>query len=309
MVRPPVAAIVGPTAAGKTAAALALAERHPIEVLSLDSMQIYRYLDIGTGKPTASERARVPHHIVDVVDPDEHFDAARWVELAEAALADIRRRGRVPVIVGGTGLYLRAFTYGLAEIPPIPAEVRERLAEELAARGPEALHARLERVDPTLAARLPPTDRQRILRALEVYEATGTPLSAWQARHGFADVRRPVRVVALAMERDRLYARIDARARAMVEGGLVDEVRAVLARGFDPARCRALRVPGYREAVAVLAGEMTTDEMLDSMARGHRRYARRQLTWFRGHPGVTWVEAGDLAAIERALGDSLEAAP
>jgi tRNA dimethylallyltransferase len=287
-----IVALVGPTGAGKTSVALQLAERWGAEIVNCDSRQVFRGLDIGTAKPTAAERGRVPHHLFDVVDPDQRFDAARYAALARAAIADIRRRGRRVLVVGGTGLYLKALRVGLFAGPAADAALRARLlAEEAAAPG--TLHARLARVDPPTAARLAVRDRVRLVRALEVFERTGRPLSAWHAAQARDEL--PMRVVGLHVPRAALYARLDARAAAMLAAGLLDEIRALWARGYGP-ELPALRSIGYREMGAHLRGAMDRAAALAAMQRATRRFAKRQLTWFRADPSVEWLPAEEAAA-------------
>jgi tRNA dimethylallyltransferase len=294
--------LTGPTASGKTSLAIALCERFGCEVVSADSMQVYRYLDIGTSKPSEAERARARHHLIDVAEPDEHYDAGRFAREADQAISDIRARGLVPLVVGGTGLYLRALVRGLTEVPPVPDDVRAAVRDRLERLGAGALHAELAEVDPALAAQLPPGDTQRIVRGLEVFWGTGLRLSALQEAHRFTERRYDARVVALEVDREALYRRIDARVAAMVAAGLVGEVRAVLDRGFAAARCRALRAPGYKEVAEHIAGELDAAAMIEGIARAHRRYAKRQVTWFRAEEGVAWLSPDDVAGVAHALG-------
>jgi tRNA dimethylallyltransferase len=282
-------ALVGPTGAGKTALALELAGELGAEIVNLDSRQVYRGLDIGSAKPSASERARVPHHLFDVVAPDTSFDCARYREFALAAIDSIRRRGRSVLLVGGTGLYLRVLRHGLCPAPPRDAALRAELeAAEFVAPG--TLHRRLQEVDRDSANRLHPHDRVRLIRALEVWELSGRPLSRWQREHGFARTEIEVPAIGLSLERSALYGRIDARCRAMIEGGLIDEVRDLWARGYGP-ELPALRSIGYRQVGAYLQRRCDLATALDDMARQTRHLAKRQLTWFRGDPSVRWHEA------------------
>lgn len=301
----PLLLIGGPTAAGKTGLAMALCERLGGEIVSADSVQVYRGLDIGSAKPTAAEQARVRHHAIDILDPSEQSDAGRWLTVAEAAIADVRARGRVAIVCGGTGLYLRALLYGLAAIPDVSEAVRAELDAHLEARGAPALHAELAAVDPETAGRLAPRDAQRIVRALAVYRQTGRPISAWQADHGFAERRPEARLVVVSPEpRELLFERIDQRAAWMLEHGLVDEVRALLDAGV-PHDAPAFATLGYREVVAELRGEGRPDTLVARVARGHRRYAKRQLTWFRGmmerDPSVARVDPLASDALSRLL--------
>lgn len=285
----PILALVGPTGTGKTALALPLAERLEAEIVNCDSRQVYRGLDLGSAKPSAAERAAVPHHLYDVVDPDEPFDCARYRQLARRAIADIQGRGRRVMLVGGTGLYLKVLRYGLFAGPRRDAALRAELAA-LEDAAPGALHARLTAVDPISAARLHRRDRVRLIRALEVDHLTGRPLSDWQQEHGFRQPELPVRVVGLAMDRRRLYGRLDARCRAMIEQGLLDEIRALWAHGYGPDLA-PLRSIGYRQLGAHLRGECDLATALADMQRATRRFAKRQLTWFRADPTVEWVDA------------------
>jgi tRNA dimethylallyltransferase len=292
---PPLLAIVGPTGVGKTALAVALAGEWPIEAVSVDSRQVYRRLDIGTGKPGPAERRALPHHLIDVAEPEEAYDAARFAREAQEAIAAVRARGRWPVLVGGTGLYFRALVRGLAPRPPGDPELRRRLQGEAAALGPEGLHARLRDLDPAAAARLHPRDLVRVTRALEVVTLTGRPLGApdaggWRGEAG----RHRLLTVGLTLVRPALDARLDARARAMVEAGLLDEVAGLLRAGVDPA-CPAMQGIGYRHLVPVARGRGALGDALRAMQRDTRRYARRQWTWFAREEGVTWVDAGTVA--------------
>ncbi len=285
-------AIVGPTASGKSARALALAEQSGAELISCDSMQVYRGADIGTAKPTSDERARVPHHLIDVVEPDAEFSAMRYVELADQAIAAIQSRGRPVIVVGGTGLYLRALRWGLFEAPPRDCTLRERLTEEEKSQ-PGALHAKLAALDPETARRVGPRDLVRIVRALEVHALTGAPISEHHAAHDPSE-RHPMRVLVLDPGKQILDERIATRARAMLEGGLLDEARRLRDR-FGP-RAAPLAAVGYKEALLHLDGKLSAEQLLPSIISATRRYARRQRTWFRKEPDVRFVtDASDIA--------------
>jgi tRNA dimethylallyltransferase len=299
---PPLVVICGPTAAGKTAAALALAEHFPVEVISADSRQVYRLMDIGTAKPTALERQQVPHHLVDVVWPDEAFDAARFARLAAPVIDAVLQRGRLPLLVGGTGLYIRALTAGLAELPGADPGIRRRLDAQAVAEGSAVLHQRLAVVDRESAALLHPNDRVRLIRALEVYELTGQPLSVWRREHGFRQGRYRLLKIGLSTERAALYRRIDQRAAAMFANGLVEETAALLAAGYPP-QLKTLRTIGYREALRLLSGECTAHAALQELQQATRRYAKRQLTWFRADAGVIWVDSAEDSAKMKKLID------
>lgn len=293
-IRQPIHALVGPTGAGKTALALELAQALAAEIVNLDSRQLYRGLDIGSAKPTRAERARVPHHLFDVVPPDAVFDCAQYRALALAAIADIQGRGRGVLLVGGTGLYLKVLRYGLFAGPPRDADVRAALAAAETAT-PGALHAELQRVDPESARRLHPHDRSRLVRALEVWRLTHRRMSDWQHEHGFAGPCLDVVPIGLTLERGALYARINARCQAMVDAGLADEVRALWASGYAPD-LPALSSIGYRQIGAYLRGECALPAALAEMAQQTRHLAKRQLTWFRADPTIRWFDAATATA-------------
>lgn len=284
----PLLCIVGPTAVGKTALAIDIARRHGGEIVGVDASQIYRGMDIGTGKATAEELDGVTHHLIDVVDPDTPFDAARFMALADEAIADIRGRGRRPVLCGGTGLYLRALVQGLCEAPPVDPAVRAEIVARIEAGELPALHRELAAADPEAGARIAPADRQRIERALGVYLSSGKALSVWQAEHRAAPRRYATAILGLELPRPALNERIEARARGMFRGGLVSEVAQLEAQGYGPA-LRSMSAIGYRYALAVHAGEMSAPQAIELTARDTRRYAKRQMTWFRALGEITWT--------------------
>jgi tRNA dimethylallyltransferase len=288
---------------GKTDVAVRLSARISMEVVNADSRQVYRGMDIGTGKPTAAERAALPHHLLDVVDPTERYHAARFRRDALEAIAGIRARGRLPVVVGGTGLYVRAFLKGLHAAPPADPTVRGGLEAALAALGPEALHRRLAARDPAAAARLHPRDRVRIVRALEVdlLGGAGAPSADWR------DAVPPFRLlmVGLRQSREALARRIAERVRGMVAHGMMDEVTRLSAAGYD-ASLPAMGGIGYRELAAVREGRLPEAEAIRRMIRDTQRYAKRQMTWFARDPEIRWLDvdeaggpAGAAAVIER----------
>jgi tRNA dimethylallyltransferase len=275
-------AIVGPTASGKTDLALRVAERIDAEIVSCDSMQLYRDFDVGTAKPSAEERARVRHHLVDLLPPDDIYSAARYAEDADRAIADIVARDKRVLIVGGTGLYLRALRFGLFAAPPRDDELRARLlAEESRTSG--ILHLKLRSVDPRAAERIAPADLVRLVRALEVHTLTGVPLSEHHARHK-PEPRHPIEVLLLDPPRERLEARIASRVDVMLAGGLVDETRQIRKRwGTEIA---GLQSVGYAEVCQLLDGSLAASGLPDAIYRSTRRYARRQRTWFNKEPGA-----------------------
>lgn len=289
--------ICGPTASGKTGAAIRVCAEIGGEVISADAVQIYRHLDIGSAKPTAAEQAAVPHHLIDLVDPAERYSAARYVADAEVAIAEIRGRGRVPVVAGGCGLYIKALLFGLMPAPPADLEVRAQLEAVEAKGGAGTLHRQLEQIDPASAARLHPADLVRIVRALEVYQLTGRPISAHQAEHGFAEPRHRAMVWGLDPGPEQLTERINARVDQMMDEGFLAEVEGLLERGYH-RETPGMTCPGYRELAAHLAGELDLAEAVGLIQRSHRRYARRQRTWFRKTPGLTWHSAGDALPLQ-----------
>jgi tRNA dimethylallyltransferase len=292
-----VAVLAGPTASGKTRLAVDAALRIGGEIVNADSQQVYRGLDVGTAKPTAEERAAVPHHLLDVAEPGEGMDAARWVALADAAISEIAARGRLPIVVGGTGLYVRALLHGVVDAPGRDPALRTMLEEEAVLHGRAALHARLAAVDPGAAARIRVNDLVRIVRALEIAAGGRTQTELFEA-HRFAPRRYRYRLIALDVPREELHRRIEARAGAMARGGVVDEARRLLAR-FGPA---LPRLPiGYEDAVTCARGEIGEGELAVRIATLHRRYARRQVIWLRREQDVEWrAPLFDAAALAQA---------
>lgn len=294
--RIPIVVIAGPTASGKTDWALAIAERCDGELIGADSVQVYRGFDIGTGKPSLEQRRGIPHHLIDVIDATESIDAARYAELADAAIGDVHQRGKQPIVVGGTGLWLRALLRGLVPLPTADAELRADLERRADREGLAAMYARLAKVDPLAAARLHRHDRLRVLRALEVFEQTGTPLGEWQRRHALGAPRYDARIWTLELSPQAQSARIEARVDAMLQAGWVDETQALLQRYGSGVR--PLASVGYKQLVEHLQQRPTPDDRqtLDisrtRIIQATRAYARHQRTWFRGAGGSTqWVNA------------------
>jgi tRNA dimethylallyltransferase len=276
--RPRVVVIAGPTATGKTAAALALARAMDGELIGADSVQVYRGFDIGSAKPTQEELAGIPHHLIDVVDPDAPFDAARYAALADEAILDVASRGRVPIVVGGTGLWIRALLRGLISLPEPDAAIRAGLEAEANALGAPALHARLLRIDPIAASAIHPNDQLRIVRALEVHAQTGEKIGELRAKHALGAPRYEAFVIVLDRERDALYAAIHERIGSMLARGWIDEVRALAARwGPD---VRAMQAVGYREVLAHVEGRTNRAELETLAYKSTRIYTRRQRTWW-----------------------------
>jgi len=271
----PLLVICGPTAAGKTAWAVALAKRYPLEIISADSRQVYRQMDIGTAKATAAEQAQLPHHMIDLIEPDEEFSVADFVDQARPRIEKIHQSGKLPCVVGGTGLYIRALLGGLAPVPAADEALRAELHQREISSGAGTLHQELQKVDPLSATAIHPNNLLRLVRALEVYHLTGQRLSALQAGHRFAE--QPYRVLKLApqLERQALYRKIDRRAGQMLEEGLIAETEGLVAR--YSADLKALQTLGYREVLDFLAGALDAAQLLDKIARHTRQYAKRQL--------------------------------
>ena len=291
-------AIVGPTASGKSEVALTVAASAGAEILACDSVQVYRGFDIGCAKPTRAEQEQVRHHLVDVVDWSDAFDAQRYCTLALDAIADAALRGKRVILCGGTGLYLRALRYGLIDAPERDLTLRESLYAEEQTR-PGVLYDRLQKLDPVSARSIEPKNLVHVVRALEIYTQTGELPSVLKARHGFTTERLPMRVVAIDWPREVLRERIRARTEAMLAAGLVDEVRGLIERGV-PTTCRPMRAVGYREVCEWLEGEAegaaccaTTEDLAQRIARATWEYARRQYTWLRKEKGVVWISAAE----------------
>jgi tRNA dimethylallyltransferase len=280
--------VVGPTGSGKTELAVRLAERLGGEIIGVDSVQIYRGFDIGSGRPSAEELARAPHHLVGILEPNAPVDAARFARMADDAITAIRARGRRPILCGGTFLWTKAVLFGLADAPAADDALRERHRVLVATEGRRALHDALARVDPEAAAKLHPNDVVRVSRALEVIELTGKSLLAWQRAHAFGRPNHRGTLLAVRRTNDALTARITERVRAWLAHGWLDEVRALVAQGHGESR--AMGSVGYREVRAHLAGELTAEELPAAIVRATRVFARRQRTWL-NHEPVTWLEA------------------
>jgi tRNA dimethylallyltransferase len=290
-------ALVGPTASGKTEAALTISERIGAEILSLDSMVVYRGMDVGTAKPTAADRARVPHHLLDLVEPSEPFSVAAFQAAAREAAEDVRGRGRPPLLVGGSGLYFRAVVDDL-ELPGTRPEVRAELEREAALVGARPMHRRLADLDPAAAAKIEPDNVRRTVRALEVAAITGRAFSSFAGAWEEYDPGR-VRAAGVRMPAEVLARRIDLRVRAMLEAGWLEEVRGLVDRGFG-GWLTATQAIGYAELRRHLAGEVGLEEAAVSIAKRTRSYARRQLAWFRRDPRIRWFDVGKDGAAEAA---------
>lgn len=290
----PLLVITGPTATGKSAVAIEVALRTNGEIVSADSMMVYKGMDIGTAKPTTAERRGVPHHLIDVVDPDQDFSVAAFQRLACESIREINARGRLPILVGGTGLYIRAVLEGFRLPGGVNIELRRRLAEEARRYGVFHLHEKLRAIDPEAAARIHPNNLKRVIRAIEVYHQTGTPISRAAS---LAGPEFNALVIGLHLEREDLYRRIEARVEAMIAAGLVEEVRGLIAGGLK-RDATAMQALGYKEIAAFLAGEVSFEEAVRLLKRNTRRFAKRQSTWFRRDERIRWLNVADFPGVE-----------
>lgn len=304
---PKILVIVGPTASGKTRMAVELAQRHNGEVISADSMQIYRTMDIGTAKPTQEEMGGIPHHMIDVADPEEDFSVARYVEMAARCVDDVLERGKLPIVAGGTGLYIDSLLSGRTFAPFSPdSALRGELERELAEKGGQAMLEELSKVDPEAAQRLHPNDHKRIIRALEVYRSTGKTITQHNRETQAIPPRYDALTIGLAFQdRQAMWKRIDQRVDEMVAAGLEDEVRRLLTSGISP-KCTAMQAIGYKEFTQALSGEMTWKEAAEVVKLRSRQYAKRQLTWFGRNPNTRWIRWDDPPDFERGRRASTE---
>ena len=287
--KPKVIIICGPTGIGKTSVAIKIAEAVNGEIISADSMQIYRHMDIGTAKPTPAEQDRARHHMIDIVNPDEHFDAALFSGIAHDKVLNLDARRIVPIVAGGTGLYIKALIHGLFGADPADPDIRTKLKGEVDAHGAGFLYERLAESDPDAVGRIHPNDTYRIIRALELTEATGKTISKHHGKHRFADKRFTVLKIGLQMEREALYDRINQRVDVMIEKGLVDEVSGLLERGYSQD-LKSMKSIGYRHMVDFIKGRVSIDETIRTLKRDTRRYAKRQMTWFNADPEIVWTK-------------------
>jgi tRNA dimethylallyltransferase len=296
--KPKVIVICGPTGIGKTAVGIELAGKFGGEIISADSMQIYRQMDIGTAKPTPEEQTQIAHHMIDIVEPDEDYDAVQFSKQAGDRIAEIANRGLIPFVVGGTGLYIKALLHGLFQTEPVDPKIRNRLKQELEQDGSSCLYGRLAKIDPDTAGRLHPNDSYRIIRALETIESSGKTISEHHQNHGFENEPFNALKIGLRRDREKLYERIDQRVDLMIQAGLVAEVKELLAMGYS-AKLKSMQSIGYRHVVGFLKGSLPWAECLRTLKRDTRRFAKRQFTWFGADPQIKWYEPDRLNEIVR----------
>ncbi len=304
-IKPKIVVICGPTGIGKTSAAIETTKVFDGEIISADSMQIYRYMDIGTAKQTLDEQAQVVHHMVNILEPDEPFNAAKFAAKAHDIILSLHRKGCIPFIVGGTGLYIKALVHGLFHTEPEDQDVRNRLKKREEELGAGYLYKRLTRIDPETAERLHSNDMLRIIRALEIYEITGRTISEFHQKHNFSDRPYSTLKIGLHMERELLYERINQRVDEMIIAGVLDEVKELLEKGYSPG-LKSMQSIGYRHMVDFIQGKVTWDDTIRILKRDTRRYAKRQLTWFKADSEIVWVEPGDLKKNQRLVEEFLQ---
>ncbi len=288
--------ICGPTAVGKTSEAIKVAKNYNGEIINADSRQIYRFMDIGTAKPSPSQMDEVPHHLIDLINPDQHFDASRFGHMARHIINDLATKNRLPFLVGGTGLYIKSALYGLFENHQVDLSVRQRLQRQAETHGKHFIYERLKRVDPETAERLHVNDIYRVIRALEVYETSGNPISKFHHRHHFAKRLYRSLKIGLYLGRETLYKRIDQRVDIMISEGLVEEVKSLVKQGYSQ-NLKAMKAIGYHHVTGYLNGQYTLEEAIELLKRDTRRYAKRQMTWFRKDPEIHWTKPGQTAEL------------
>ena len=298
--RPRLVIIAGPTAVGKTSVSIKLAKKFNAEIINADSRQIYKKLNIGTAKPTKAEQAEVPHHLIDLIDPDKQFNAARFAELAKKKIKEIELKGKRVFVVGGTGLYIKALIHGLFSTPPSDRNLKERLIKEAEKRGLAYLHQKLKKIDPVSGGRIHPNDKQRIIRALEVYYLTGEPISKLQERHRFKSSQFETLKIALYRPKEELYERINKRVNQMIDQGLLAEVKSLLEEGYSP-ELNSMTSIGYQHIASYLSGKLSLDRAIELLQRDTRRYAKRQITWFKGDREYVWISPDEYEKIEKMI--------
>jgi tRNA dimethylallyltransferase len=303
--KPKIIVICGATAVGKTSAAIDLAGIFNGEIISADSRQIYRYMNIGTAKPAPEQLAEIPHYIVDFIDPDQHFDAGQFAGMAHDIILKLLRKNQLPFVVGGTGLYIKALLNGLFEDNISDTSIRERLKQEAEDCGKTALYERLKKIDPETANRLHPNDIYRIMRALEVFEISGNPISKRHREHRFSELRYRVLKLGLYLDREILYKRIDQRVDMMISEGLIEEVREILKQGYSPD-LKSMKAIGYSHVINYLKGNCSLDNAVKTLKRDTRRYSKRQMTWFRADPEIYWIKPSEINTVIPLINKFLE---
>jgi len=298
--KPDIIVICGPTGIGKTTSAILAAERFHGEIISADSMQIYRCMDIGTAKPTNEETERARHHMIDIVDPNMHFDAAMYCKQAREKIKDLEKQGILPIVAGGTGLYIKTLVHGIFNTDPVDPAIRAGLKQIAEKEGTHVLYERLKTCDPDAVAKIHPHDEYRIIRGLEIFESTGQPMSKRHQDHGFQDAPYRVLKIGLEMERKSLYERINQRVNQMIEQGLLHEVNRLLAAGYDP-QLKSMQSIGYRHMVQYIQKKLSWEEAVETMKRDTRRFAKRQITWFAKDPGIISKHPQDWTGIEETI--------
>jgi tRNA dimethylallyltransferase len=298
--KPKIIVIAGPTGVGKTSIAIELCRDFRGEIIGADSMQVYRLMDIGTAKPTLAQQAMAPHHMVDILRPDESFDAGRFVGMADSKIHMLNSAGKIPFVVGGTGLYIKALIHGLSRARPADAKVLQRLKEEAKEHGAESLHRRLAECDPAAAEKIHVNDLFRITRALEIFEVTGAPISHYHNEHRFAGENYRALKLGLNLDRETLYERINKRVDQMIDEGLLDEVKGLLDSGY-PAGLKSMQSIGYRHMADHLVNGVPWEETCQTLKRDTRRYAKRQLTWFKADPEIKWFGPNQLEGIRKEV--------
>nr|NJM04268.1 tRNA (adenosine(37)-N6)-dimethylallyltransferase MiaA [Desulfobacula sp.] len=296
--------ICGPTGVGKTSFAIRLAQQFQGEIVGADSMQIYRHMNIGTAKPDPEETNLIRHHLIDIVDPGEEFDAGRYVKLADEAVEDILSRGKIPIIAGGTGLYIKALLDGLFRSEPVCTQTLSRLTKEFEEKGAHALHEKLAECDPAAADKIHPHDSFRVIRALEVFQTTGKRISDHQGRHGFSGRRYEGLKIGLYMDREKLYGRINQRVDAMLDKGLLNEVASLVERGYS-LDLKSMQSIGYKHMAMLIRNEVDPAEAVRLLKRDTRRYAKRQLTWFRKDKDIIWLTPSEIEASKKLIKEFL----
>ncbi|MBF0117811.1 MAG: tRNA (adenosine(37)-N6)-dimethylallyltransferase MiaA [Desulfobacterales bacterium] len=286
--KPKIIVICGPTATGKTKIAIELAKSFGGEIINADSMQVYRHMDIGTAKPSIEEQNQIKHHLIDIVNPDEQFDAAKFASLSSSIIFDLNQKGIIPFVVGGTGLYIKSLIYGIFKQDQIIPDIRERLRQEIFMFGAPYLHNKLNMCDPESAKKIHPNDSVRILRAMETFESTGKKISEYHINHGFRETRFEALKIGLFIERTNLYERINNRVERMIEMGFLNEVEKLLNMGYSE-NLKPMQSIGYKHLTDYLKGRISFDEAVITLKRDTRRYAKRQLTWFNADPDIIWV--------------------